>query len=142
MREKGDGMPVIVHDIMRLMEEIAPGSLMEAWDNIGLQLGDPSQAVSNILVTLDIDEQVAEEAIKKDIDLIISHHPLIFHPVKSLRSDRPVGRLIAKLIQNGIGVYAAHTNLDSAFEGINDFLAELMQLNNTQVLSPVYRKKL
>jgi dinuclear metal center YbgI/SA1388 family protein len=116
------------------MELLAPRQLAYDWDNVGLQLGDPRGTVEKILVTLDIDERVLHEAISAGADFIISHHPLIFRPLKALRTDLPVGRLIAAALAAGIRIYAAHTNLDIADGGVNDILAAQLGLTRVKVL--------
>jgi dinuclear metal center YbgI/SA1388 family protein len=121
-------------DIFRLMEKWAPKSLAYDWDNIGLQVGSHNKPVKRIMVTLDVVESVVDEAIEKNVDLIIAHHPLLFKPLKQLNVDNWRGRIIKKLIQHNITVYAAHTNLDIATGGVNDMLAELIGLENTGVL--------
>ncbi|MGI6712367.1 MAG: Nif3-like dinuclear metal center hexameric protein [Bacillota bacterium] len=135
-------MPVTVDKVINIMETIAPRHLAEDWDNIGLQIGHPGEKAENILITLDINEAVVNEAISQGIDLIISHHPLIFEPLKTLRFDTPLGKICAELISNNIAVYAAHTNLDRASGGINDVLAHILGLQNTEVLIPGKEEKL
>ncbi len=114
--------------IMDAMEAIAPKRLAEDWDNPGLLLGSPAQDIHHIHVCLDVSEAVIEAAIAQGADMIISHHPLIFHAVKQLRTDLPLGRMLQQLMENHIAVYAAHTNLDIAPGGVNDVLAGLLGL--------------
>ena len=121
-------MSVKCRDIMWLMEDLAPSSYAEEWDNPGLNVGDAEAEVKKILVALDATEAVIDEAIEKGADMIVTHHPLLFHPVKKINYDRPDGRKIIKLIKNGINMFAAHTNLDSAKGGTNDTLARLIGL--------------
>lgn len=134
-------MAATVGNVIDIMEKISPPGLAEDWDNIGLQLGVPQAQVKRVLVTLDVDEGVVEEAREKGVQLIISHHPLIFRPIKNLRSDLPLGKVIAKLIKSNIAVYAAHTNLDSAKGGVNDILAGLLQLDHLEILAPSSEEK-
>ena len=129
-------MAAKVQSIINMVERLAPKYLAEEGDNIGLQIGDPAAEVHKVLVTLDIDSQVIEEAIREDVDMVVCHHPLIFKPIKNLRFDNPLGRKIAQLIGNSIAVYAAHTNLDSAQDGINSLLAEKLDLREVEVLAP------
>lgn len=129
-------MPASIKTLVNIIESFFPAHLAEDWDNVGMQLGDPSAGVSNLLVTLDVTDDVADEAVAKGAQLILSHHPLIFQPVKNLSFDKPLGKLIAKLIKNDIAVFSAHTNLDSGSEGINDVLARLLGLKNIEVLAP------
>lgn len=129
-------MPVEVSAITRWMEQFAPARLAEPEDPIGLQLGAPDRSVSKVAVTLEVTEAVAEEAMKRGAELIISHHPIIFRPLQALRTDRPDGRLMEKLLRNGQSVYVAHTNLDVAKGGVNDMLAVALGLLEAVPLRP------
>jgi putative NIF3 family GTP cyclohydrolase 1 type 2 len=91
---------------------------------------------------LDINEHVVDEAIEQEAGLIVSHHPLIFHPVKNLLLNQPFGKIVSKLIKHNISAISAHTNLDSAQGGINDQLAELLDLQNVEILAPEKEAKL
>ncbi len=135
-------MSVACQVIMEAMEKLAPRHLAEKWDNVGLLLGSPAQRVTNVLVTLDITQEVADQAIKDKVDLIISHHPLIFKPLTKLRTDLPQGKILASLLKADIAVYATHTNLDSALGGVNDVLAGKLQLEEIQPLSVSYTEKM
>jgi GTP cyclohydrolase I len=121
-------MSVKCGDVAKFMEDLAPLNLAEDWDNVGLLLGNSQSDIRKILVCLDATSEVVDEAIKWGADLIVSHHPLIFEGLKRINSDDTKGRLIYKLIKNNIGVYSAHTNLDFAKEGLNQYLAELLGL--------------
>ncbi|NLI12133.1 MAG: Nif3-like dinuclear metal center hexameric protein [Peptococcaceae bacterium] len=127
-------MPVKCEAIFRLIEEMAPRSMAESWDNAGLQAGDPRAEVARALLTLDVNLDVAREALEKGAGLIISHHPMLFKPLESIDLSRPAGELIGFLIKNNITVYAAHTNLDSAAGGVNDILAARLGLQKLAVL--------
>lgn len=129
-------MSVKCRDIMWIMEDFAPTKLAEEWDNPGLNIGNPDADINKILIALDATEAVIDEAIQKGVDLILTHHPLIFHPVKNINYDNPDGRKIIKLIKNDIGVYSAHTNLDAANGGTNDVLAQIIGIKDIKVLSP------
>ncbi|MBC5637229.1 Nif3-like dinuclear metal center hexameric protein [Ornithinibacillus sp. BX22] len=120
--------------IFSLMEKWAPKAFAYDWDNIGLQIGSYNKPVRKIMVTLDVLESVVEEAIENEVDLIIAHHPLLFKPLKEINVDSWRGRIIKKLIQHDITVYAAHTNLDVAKGGVNDLLADLIGLEDKVVL--------
>ena len=120
--------------VMDAMERIAPRRLAEDWDNPGLLLGSPAQEVSRIFVCLDVDEAAVDAAVRQGADMIVSHHPLIFRAMKQLRTDLPLGRLLQRLMEHHIAVYAAHTNLDIAVGGVNDVLAGLLGL---QALGPL-----
>lgn len=129
-------MSVTCATIAGLIEELAPLELAEQWDNPGWQLGDPGAPVRRVLLCLDVNREVCREAREKDVQLIITHHPLFFKGLKEIRLDRPAGAVVAELIRAGIGVYAAHTNLDSARQGVNDVLARRLKLTDVQVLTP------
>lgn len=129
-------MPTTVADIIKVMEEIAPIQLAEAWDNPGLQVGHRDWAVRRIMVSLDPTPAVVEQAAEESADMLITHHPLLFHPLKSVDLSTPVGGIVGVAIQNTIAVYSAHTNFDSAVEGLNDMLAMRLGLMNVTVLAP------
>lgn len=128
-------------DIVSIIENIAPVHLAEEWDNSGWQVGDPRAEVSKVLLALDVDAVVVQEAVEKEVDLIISHHPLLMKGIKNIRLDQPSGAMIAQLITNNIGVYAAHTNLDSAAGGVNQQLAQRLGLQNIEILHPAKGEK-
>lgn len=127
-------MPVKCREIFNLIEDMAPRHLAESWDNVGLQVGDPRAEVDRALLTLDVSLTVAEEAKEKGAGLIVSHHPMLLKPLKSISLDHPKGELIGYLIRNSITVYAAHTNLDIAAGGVNSALAEKLGLKELSVL--------
>ncbi|MDD3926188.1 MAG: Nif3-like dinuclear metal center hexameric protein [bacterium] len=127
-------MAVKVKRLLRIMEELAPARLASEWDNVGLQTGHPESNVDRILLTLDINGAVAEEAVQREAQAVISHHPLIFKPLKTLRSDNPIGAVLSALVNRDIALMAAHTNLDSAAGGVSDALAELLGLLEPRVL--------
>ncbi len=127
-------MSVKCRDIMWLMEDLAPTSYAEEWDNPGLNVGDPDAEISKILIALDATEAVIDEAVEKGANLIITHHPLLFNAIKKINYDKPDGRKIMKLIKNNIGQFAAHTNLDIAKGGTNDRLADIIGLKDVKPL--------
>lgn len=129
-------MAIKCQTIINFLEQCAPARLAEEWDNVGLQLGDRAQEIKTILVALDLEPQVVQEAAALGANLIITHHPVIFKPLKNIRADFPLGRMILDVIKNDISVYCAHTNLDSAREGVNQVLAELIGLKDIKVLNP------
>lgn len=122
-------------DIIHIMEKLAPKELAESWDNVGLNVGDKNSEIKKILIALDATSLVIDEAIEKNANMIITHHPLIlFNDLKNINPDSPIGEKIYKLIKNNISVYCAHTNLDIAFGGTNDILADLIGLENIEIL--------
>ncbi|MCM3387957.1 Nif3-like dinuclear metal center hexameric protein [Ureibacillus chungkukjangi] len=131
------------HEIIQLFESWSPKKLA-CMDNdpIGLAIGTLNKEVTKVLVTLDVNDKVADEAIAKGCQLIIAHHPPIFRKLSNLRTDTPAGKLYEKLIKNDIAVYAAHTNLDVADGGVNDLLAEALLLENIEILEKTYHENL
>lgn len=125
-----------VNDILVYLETLAPRSMKMDWDNVGLLCGSRSQEVKKILVALDPFESVCREAAQYGADLLVTHHPLIFQPAKSVTDEDGVGRAILQLVRSGISAINAHTNLDCAPGGVNDVLAAKVGLSNVQVLSP------
>jgi dinuclear metal center YbgI/SA1388 family protein len=130
------------YEIIQVFESFSPKNLAMEGDKIGLQIGNLSRKVENVMIALDVLEEVVDEAISKNVQLIIAHHPLIFRPLNRITADDYNGRLIEKLIKHDIAVYAAHTNLDVAKGGVNDLLAEALGLSNTEVLYPTHEMKL
>ena len=110
------------------VNRLAPKKLAEEWDNPGLLVGDPKTEVKKIFVCLDVLDEKISRALELDAQLLVAHHPLIFHAVKNVRFDLPLGNKIARLIKNNLAVFAAHTNLDSAAGGVNDVLAKKIGL--------------
>lgn len=123
-----------VKDIIDFMNKFCPPSLAFDGDNVGLIEGRDDKKVSKILLTLDVDEKVADEAVRLGADMIISHHPLMFHAIKRLTSADPMQRTLISLISNDIPLFSAHTNLDCVRGGLNDYLAERLGIKNTSVI--------
>ena len=115
-------------------ESFAPKTIAFTNDPVGLQIGNVNNDIKRVMVTLDVRPEVVDEAIKQNCDMIFSHHPLIFRPIKNLDLSNPQNQMYAKLIQNSILVYSAHTNLDVAKGGMNDWLTEAMGLNHVQMV--------
>lgn len=120
--------------IIKNFELFYPRHLAMDWDNVGLQIGDINKEVKTVLTVLEVTEDVIDEAIEKEADLIICHHPLIFKPLKNLSYDSSHINKIVTLIQNDIAVYAAHTNVDMANNGMNDWLAQVLGLERIRPL--------
>ena len=112
-----------VQTVADAINRLAPRRLAEEWDNPGLLIGDPTAEVKKIFVCLDVLEENISRAIELSAQIMVAHHPLIFHAIKNIRFDLPLGRKILRLIKNDLAVFAAHTNLDSAAGGVNDVLA-------------------
>ncbi|MBD1382123.1 Nif3-like dinuclear metal center hexameric protein [Metabacillus arenae] len=130
------------YEIIQLFESYSPQRFAVEGDKIGLQIGTLNKPIHNVMITLDLLEEVANEAIEKKVDLIIAHHPPIFRPLKNIVTDKPAGKIIEKCLKNDIAVYAAHTNLDVADGGVNDLLAEALGLTDTEVLAPTFTEPL
>ena len=128
---------MIVRDVLNCITQLAPLSWQEHYDNAGLQIGDENQTVTKALITLDVTEAVVDEAIAKQCDLIVSHHPLIFKGLKRLSKSSPVERTVLKAVKNDIAILSMHTNLDNSFEGVNRRLAEKLGLKNLRILQPL-----
>ena len=125
--------------IATAMEELAPLEFAEPWDNVGLLVGSPDKKVAKALLAVDVTAAVIEEAVGTEAGMIISHHPFLFHSMKSIRTDTTAGALLAELLRKDISVYAAHTNLDAAPGGVNDALAGVLQLQDVSPLQPAKR---
>ena len=125
-----------IKELFQLIEQLAPLPLQEDYDNSGLQVGDQSREATGVLLSIDVTENVIDEAIALGCNLIISHHPLAFRPFKSLTGKNYVERCMMKAIKNDIAIYAAHTNLDNAQGGVNFKLAEMLELQNVKILQP------
>jgi dinuclear metal center YbgI/SA1388 family protein len=119
-----------VQDICDFLERLAPGDLAEEWDNVGLLVGDRGAEVKHAMTCLTVTADSVNEASGQKADLVVTHHPLPFRPLKRLTSDTPEGRYLLELIQAGVAVYSAHTAFDSARSGINQQLAEGLRLAN------------
>lgn len=126
-----------VREIEQALFELAPFELAMGGDNVGHLLGDPDQEVERVLVALDITEDVAAEAIDLGCQLIVAHHPVMnckWLPVQSVRSDRPQGHLLLQLLRNYVSAICMHTNLDCAWGGVNDALAERLELMDVEAV--------
>ncbi len=127
-------MKSTVQDICSLIEEYAPLALQESYDNAGLLAGNAAMEVEGILLCIDVTEAVIDEAIEKNCNLIISHHPLIFVGLKRFTGENYIQRCVIKAIRNDIALYAAHTNMDSVMNGVNGKIAEKIGLRNINIL--------
>ena len=127
---------VRIKDIANALEMFAPLPLQEGFDNAGLQVGLTEAEVAGVLLCLDVTEKVVDEAVASGCNLIVSHHPLIFSPLKKITGRNYVERCVIKALQNGIAIYSAHTNIDSAKGGVNYRIAEILGLQNVRILVP------
>lgn len=125
-----------IREICRAIEEFAPLSLQESYDNAGLQVGNADNTVSAILLCLDITEETLREAKNRGCNLIVSHHPLIFRGLKNLTGSDQTQRIVMDALKDDISIYSAHTNLDSTEEGVSYEMAHLLNLKNLEVLVP------
>jgi dinuclear metal center YbgI/SA1388 family protein len=129
-----------IKEIIHFFETIAPPSLQESYDNAGLLVGDSEAEVTSALVTIDVTEEVVDEAIEKNAGIIIAHHPIVFSGLKKLTGKNYVERTVLKAIKNDIAIYAAHTNLDAVSDGVNAKICEKLDLKNCLILQPVSGK--
>jgi len=121
-------------ELLPMLERIAPKALAEEWDNPGLLIEPAGDEITRILAALDCTEAVAKEAEEAGAQLVLTHHPLFFKPVRRIWRSDPDTAPAYRLIQSGIGLYAAHTNLDSALSGVNDALAKTLGLTDVRAL--------
>ncbi|MBC7863243.1 MAG: Nif3-like dinuclear metal center hexameric protein [Bacteroidia bacterium] len=127
---------MILSEILNEIEQLAPASLQESYDNAGLLTGNRSMKITGALICLDSIEAVIDEAIENKFNLVIAHHPIIFSGLKKINGNNYVERVIIKAIKNDIAIYAAHTNLDNVINGVNAKISEKIGLKNLQILSP------
>jgi dinuclear metal center YbgI/SA1388 family protein len=127
-------MPATIKDLLSVLEQAAPFSFQESYDNSGLQIGSPRQEVRRGLICLDVTMEVVREAMDKDCDLILSHHPLLFHPLRKISGENHVEAIVREVIKNDLAVVSVHTNLDNAFPGVNHILAEKLGMKDLRVL--------
>lgn len=122
------------YEIISEIEQWTPKELVDSWDNTGLQIGNPDSDIDGILVSMDVTDGVVQRAIQQRHNMIITHHPFLFRPMDRLVFKGYRGNLIKKIIENEIVIYNAHTNLDLAQGGINDKLAQLLEMGNARIL--------
>ena len=125
-----------IKEITNTIEEFAPLSYQESYDNCGLLVGNAEANCTGVLLSLDCTEEVLEEAIKEKCNLIISHHPVLFSGIKKITGADATQRILIKAIQNNIALYAAHTNVDNVRNGVNYKIAEKLGLINIKILAP------
>jgi len=125
---------MIAKDVIAHLEENYPSKLAYDWDNVGLQVGREDQDINRVLVTLDVTIEVIKEAIAMDVDMIIAHHPMIFRPLKQIKTNHVSGQMIEGLIKHDIVLYIMHTNYDIASSGMNQVLADTLGLKDQEIL--------
>ncbi|MFU8856725.1 MAG: Nif3-like dinuclear metal center hexameric protein [Deferrisomatales bacterium] len=127
-------MALTLSEVARALEELAPLGLAEPWDRPGLQAGDPRAPVQSVLVALDATPAALTQALQRNAQLLVTHHPLLLEPLPRLDLSRPLPQLLARFLTSGVGVYASHTNLDRAEGGVNDALAARLGLADVRPL--------
>ncbi|MBQ9555498.1 MAG: Nif3-like dinuclear metal center hexameric protein [Muribaculaceae bacterium] len=123
-----------VREITDAIEQYAPLRLQEEWDNAGIQVGDPEADITGVLLCTDATETVVAEAIERGFNLVISHHPLIFKGLKKIMGRTPVERTVALAIKHDITIYSAHTNMDSAWQGVSFRMADKIGMTDVEFL--------
>lgn len=126
-----------IADFISFLEFNFPSALQESYDNSGIQIGDPSIVCEGILIALDVTQEVVDEAVETGCNLILSHHPLIFNPLKNISPLNGSFDIISSIIKNDICVYSLHTNFDKHSDGVSDALADKIGLQNKKVLQPI-----
>ena len=127
---------MLLRAIINSIESVAPRSAQEEWDNSGMQVGDTGRDIQSVLLTTDITEAVVTEAVERGCQLIISHHPLLFHGLKQVCGQTPQARIVEMAIKHNIAIYSAHTSLDSVVGGINTRLADKLGITDYRILVP------
>jgi dinuclear metal center YbgI/SA1388 family protein len=132
-------MSVTLRDILNLLESRYPSAWAVSGDKIGLEVGHPDKQVEALMVALEVTPAIVAEAAQRGAHLLLTHHPLLYQPLKDLREDRPGGRLLADLLRADLAMVSCHTNLDIAPGGLNDYLAQELELTGVEVLTPTTR---
>jgi dinuclear metal center YbgI/SA1388 family protein len=125
-----------ITEVIKVIEEFAPLTLQESYDNAGLIVGDKNKEVSGALLCLDCTEEIVDEAVNNNCNLIIAHHPIVFSGLKKITGKNYIERTIIKAIQNNVAIYAAHTNLDNVYLGVNKKIGEKLGVSNPNILLP------
>ena len=123
-----------VKDIIKVIEEFAPLSVQEGWDNSGLCVGSPENEVTSVLLALDCTPDLVDEAVSCGADMIVTHHPLIFSGLKKISPEDMVGEAVIKAVKAGISIYSAHTNADKVLAGVSGAMAARLGLENVRIL--------
>ena len=127
---------MLLKEIIDIIESVAPRRQQEAWDNSGLQVGDLSREIHSVLLSVDVSEAVVAEAIRERCDLIVSHHPLLFHGLKHVTGQTPQERCVAEAIRHDVAIYSSHTSMDKALRGVSGRMAEQLGLQDIRILVP------
>ncbi len=127
---------MILRELINIIESVAPLSYQESWDNSGLQVGDPGMDVQAVLLTTDVTESVVAEAVSTGCQLIVSHHPLLFHGLRSVVGATPQERCVIEAIRHGIAIYSAHTSMDSYLHGVSGRMLRVLGISDYQILVP------
>lgn len=122
-----------LENLINIIERKYPVNIAMDFDNVGLLVGDTEKEINKVMVTLDITSSIIDYAKTENVDLIISHHPMIFNPIKRINMNEITGRKIIKAISNDIAIYAGHTNVDGAIDGLNDYVINLLQLEGRYI---------
>mgnify|MGYP002508026312 FL=1 len=130
-------MSIRCQSFLELLEQWAPPHFAEDWDNVGLHAGDRNKEISRIMVALSPGEDAVNAAIEAGVDMLVTHHPLIFRSMKQINSDTATGRSLLKLIRNDVNLYCTHTNMDIAKGGVNDVLADCLELADVRPLADI-----
>ena len=123
--------------ITQFLEQQFPLSLQESYDNSGLLIGDKEIEITGVLICLDSIEEIVNEAILKNCNLIVAHHPIVFKGLKKITNSNYIERVVSKCIKNDIALYAIHTNLDNHFQGVNREIVNRIGLKNVKILQPI-----
>ena len=123
-----------VRDIIQVIEDFAPLSVQEGWDNSGLCVGSPEDDVNGVLLALDCTPELVDEAVACGADMIVTHHPLIFSGLKKISPDNQVGLAVMKAVKAGVCIYAAHTNADKVLAGVSGAMAAKLSLKDVEIL--------
>lgn len=125
-----------IRDIVQHLEKMAPLEFQEEYDNSGLIVGDIDSECTGVLISLDCTEEGIREAVERKCNLYVTHHPLIFRPIRSVTSENGTGRAIIEAINSGLSIYAIHTNLDNIPSGVNATISDKLNLVNRKILLP------
>lgn len=128
---------MLLKDIINIIESAAPLSAQEEWDNSGLQIGDKEASVSSVLLCTDVTDSIVDEAIEKGCQLIVSHHPLLFHGLKTIQGQTMQERAVIRCIRADIGIYSSHTAMDSQLHGVSGRMAEKLGISQYRILHPM-----